>query len=163
MFLNAIALLRRSYPEAHFLMCGREITLDNVALRALIEESDLPHIHLLGERSDVPHLLCAMDMLCSSSFSEGFPNVLGEAMAAGLPCVATDVGDSARIVGDTGFVVPPRDPQALVEALGKLLRMNGRERGELGQRARQRIEQHYSLTSVVHTYQDLYQSVFESI
>jgi glycosyltransferase involved in cell wall biosynthesis len=63
----------------------------------------------------------ALDLLVSSSITEGFSNVIAEAMACGVPCVATNVGDSAWLMGNIGEVVPPRDPDALAKALGKLL------------------------------------------
>ena len=76
-----------------------------------------------GVREDMPSVLNALDVLCSSSHSEGFPNVIGEAMACGVPCVVTDAGDSALIVGDLGIVVPPGDPAALAQGLGGMLDM----------------------------------------
>jgi glycosyltransferase involved in cell wall biosynthesis len=85
----------------------------------------------------------ALDVLCSSSsYGEGFPNVVGEAMACGVPCVVTDVGDSANIVGDGGFVVPPNQPPALAEALRRLL-LSGRAHAR--DAARQRIEKEFSV------------------
>ena len=160
-FLNAAAQLDRTHSDTHFLLCGRDVTPENSDIASMSGENDLSRLHLLGERDDVPQLLSAMDVLCSSSFSEAFPNVLGEAMAAGLPCVATDVGDSAQIVGDTGLIVPPRDPSALAQAISRLLQMNPAQRSALGRQAKNRIKEHYSLSRVVDSYQTLYQSVSE--
>jgi glycosyltransferase involved in cell wall biosynthesis len=81
-------------------------------------------IHLLGERSDIPRLSAALDIASSSSaYGEAFPMVIGEAMSCGVPCVVTDVGDSARIVDNTGYVVPPREPQALANAWQKMIEL----------------------------------------
>jgi glycosyltransferase involved in cell wall biosynthesis len=117
------------------------------------------HLHLLGERADVPRLMSALDILVSSSSSEGFPNVIGEAMCCGLPCVVTDVGDSANIVGDTGVVVPPRDPAAIADALEGLLDDGPDTRRKLGLAARQRVRELYSLQRIVREYEGLYRSL----
>lgn len=75
----------------------------------------------------------------SSAYGEGFPNVIGEAMASGVPCVVTNVGDSAYIVGDTGTVVPTRNPEALAHAWDAMLDRIEKEGCELGVRARERL------------------------
>jgi glycosyltransferase involved in cell wall biosynthesis len=104
----------------------------------------------------------AMDVLATSSaWGEAFPNVLGEAMACGVPCVATDVGDSREIVGDSGLVVPPRDSEALADGLKTVIRKTVQERQALGRAARQRVQARYSLDSVVAQYVDLYQTLSE--
>ena len=98
----------------------------------------------------MPPVYAALDLLASSSaFGEGFSNVIGEAMAAGVPCTATDVGDSGRIVGDAGRVVPPNDPAALAGALGELLDLSPETRAALGERARRRIEEQFSVEALV--------------
>jgi glycosyltransferase involved in cell wall biosynthesis len=104
----------------------------------------------------------AMDVLASSSaWGEAFPNVLGEAMACGIPCVATDVGDSAYIIGDTGMVVPPSDSKALANALIAILKKNDDEIRRLGHAARKRVERFYSIESVVLEYTNFYTSLLE--
>jgi glycosyltransferase involved in cell wall biosynthesis len=110
----------------------------------------------MGERSDVYRLMQAFDVFCQSSWSEAFPNVLGEVMASGVPCVATDVGDSACIVGDTGRMVPPINPSALAEAVIALLSIPKSGRVALGRAARKRIESRYNLSAIVSSYADLY-------
>jgi glycosyltransferase involved in cell wall biosynthesis len=158
-FLKAASLLRERLPDVHFLLCGDGITETNDTLMGWIREAGLMMgTHLLGVRSDVPRLLAALDAAVLSSVGEAFPLVLGEAMACGTPCVTTDVGDAARIVGDTGEVVPPRDPAALAAAIERILRRSPAQRQELGASARRRIEENYSLESVVARYEGLYRN-----
>ena len=116
--------------------------------------------HLLGERSDVADLMSAMDVLTlCSAWGEGFPNVLGEAMAVGVPCVATDVGDSALVIGDCGVVIAPRDKTALASGIESLLALPVTERRLLGQRARRRIEDKFTLGAIVEQYAALYKTI----
>jgi glycosyltransferase involved in cell wall biosynthesis len=117
------------------------------------------NVHLLGLRDDMPNLTSALDILVSSSCGEGFPNVVGEAMACGVPCVVTNAGDSARIVGDTGFVVIQKSPEALAEGIKKIMRMSGENREKMGMHARQRIIENYSINKIVKKYEKLYDSV----
>ncbi|BCR05795.1 hypothetical protein DESUT3_28640 [Desulfuromonas versatilis] len=111
----------------------------------------------------MPQVTAAFDIACSSSaYGEAFSNTIGEAMACEVPCVVTDVGDSAAIVGTTGLVVPPRDPDALYGALKKMLDMGPEGRRRLGQLARERVVREYSLERVVKQYEDLYEGVMAS-
>ena len=162
-FLRAAGQLARTNPAAHFVLVGEGASANNAPLAALCAQENLDErMRLLGRLADLPRLTTALDMASSSSaFGEGFPNVVGEAMASGVPCVVTDVGDAARIVGETGIVVPPKNPEALAEGWRKLIALGADGRGQLGQAARARIQQHYSLTGVVRQYEDLYQSVTE--
>jgi glycosyltransferase involved in cell wall biosynthesis len=115
--------------------------------------------HLLGERSDIGSFFAAIDIGASSSMSEAFPLSVGEAMSCGTPCVVTDVGDSARIVGSTGKVVPPKDPCALASAWRELIEAGPEMRRHLGMTARSRVQQHFSLNAVVQRYQAIYQEL----
>ncbi len=111
----------------------------------------------MGERSDIPRLSAALDIACSASaWGEGFSNSIGEAMACAVPAVVTDVGDSAYLVGDTGRVVPPRDPSALAQGFGELIEAGVAKRRQLGEAARKRIELNFSLPAIVRRYEDLY-------
>ena len=160
-FLQAAAQLAQAEPRVHFLLAGEGATLENPSLAALIQKLNMAdRLHLLGCRLDVARLDTALDLATSASaFGEGFSNVVGEAMACGVPCVVTDVGESAQIVGDTGRVVPPRDPASMQNAWKELLALDENARRSLGQRARQRIEQNYSLVHIVHEYEMLYTSL----
>lgn len=161
-FIQSAAELRHSCEAAHFLLVGRGMDGENRELCHWIGQNGLEgKVHLLGERQDVPLILSGLDVAALSSSSESFPNVLGEAMACGTPCVTTDVGDAAEIVGDTGRVVPPRNPEALAAAWKQMLEMPEAERRELGARARQRIVERYSLDSVAQQYLEVYRDVLK--
>ncbi|WP_199248596.1 glycosyltransferase [[Phormidium] sp. ETS-05] len=161
-FLKAASLLNKSYPNIHFVLVGNGVDCQNQKLTQLIEETKLTgQVHLLGERHDIPLLTAALDIACNSSYSEAFPNVIGEAMACGVPCVVTNVGDSGWIVGDTGRVVPPRNPEALANAWKELIDIGKEERTVLGEAARARVIEYFSLDSVVAQYEALYESVLE--
>jgi glycosyltransferase involved in cell wall biosynthesis len=104
------------------------------------------HVRLLGARNDVPQLLSASDVYVSASHWEGLPLTVLEAMAAGLPIVATGVGDVPRVVvAGTGVIVPPRDPSALAKALRNLLAEPERMR-VMGQTAQAHIARHFNST-----------------
>jgi glycosyltransferase involved in cell wall biosynthesis len=160
-FIQSAKLLADRHPQVHFLLCGTDISMDNLVLANLIHTTGVTNrFHLLGRRTDIPKITAALDIACSSSsFGEGFPNVIGEAMACGIPCVVTDVGDSARIVGNTGIIVSPRDPAALVHGWECLLQMGQTQRALLGNAARERIAQLFSLDTVVAQYQALYEEL----
>lgn len=156
-FIQAAALLRAVHPNVHFLLAGTEVNHQNQSLQQLIDKLKLTaHVHLLGERSDIPQITGALDIATSASaYGEAFPLIIGEAMACGIPCVVTNVGDANWIVGDTGIVVPPKNPQALADAWQELI-ANSQRREILGKAARERIVQHFTLDAVVAQYQTLY-------
>jgi glycosyltransferase involved in cell wall biosynthesis len=114
-------------------------------------------------RNDMPELMAAMDVLTSSSYGEAFPNVLGEAMACGVPCVVTDVGDSAYIVGDTGRVVASGDMAGLAAALEALLALPPAEKAALGERAHARVAEHFEIGKVVGQYEAFYESLLANV
>lgn len=159
-FIQAAALLLKNYPDTHFMMAGSEVDLANKTLNQLIEELGIgARIHLLGERSDMPRLMAALDIMTSASaYGEAFPLVLGEAMSSGVPCTVTDVGDSGWIVGNTGWVVPPKNPEALAEAWQEAIELGADGREKLGKAARSRIIECFSLESIVADYEKLYET-----
>lgn len=149
-FLAAAVRVGARFSRARFVLIGKGTELLAVPgeLRA--------KLYCLGERFDVQRQLRAFDIAVLSSIAEGFPNVIGEAMATGVPCVVTDVGDAATIVGETGYVVPPRDPEALGEAIGKLIENGATTRVRLGRLARQRIADGWSIQRVAKNYEQLW-------
>jgi len=157
-FFKAAALLARKNPHVHFLLCGNRVDDDNRELALLASDPALAgRCHLLGRRGDAHRVHAALDVLASSSISEAFPLAIGEAMACGVPCAVTDVGDSALLVGPTGKVVPPRDPAALAAAIESLLAMPRAEREALGLAARARVRERFALDAVTRRYEDLYE------
>lgn len=121
--LQALAVLRARGMAPICLLIGTGLSPENQQLAAWIAET-VPgdQIRLLGRRSDIPAVMNALDLhVMSSAFGEAFPNVLAEAMACGTPCVSTDVGDAAAIVGATGRIVPPSNPAALAGAIAEML------------------------------------------
>lgn len=160
-FLTAAAILTATRPEVRFALLGAGIEPSNRALvRAIESRGVADRVLLLGEHDDMAAMYAAFDIATlSSAFGEGFPNVLGEAMASGLPCVATDIGDAAELLGRTGIVVPPRDPQALAAAWRKLIDLGAEERRLLGDQARQRITRDYGLASAIARYEALYSDI----
>jgi glycosyltransferase involved in cell wall biosynthesis len=160
-FLKAAALISKLYPKTHFVMIGRGIDTDNQMLNRMIQEFGLVEkVHLLGDRHDVPRLAAALDIFTlSSSYGESFPNVIGEAMACGVPCVVTDVGDAAWIVGETGQVVPPCDSEAMASGWKEMIELGAEGRAALGQAARVRVTDFFLLQSVVDKYEALFETV----
>jgi glycosyltransferase involved in cell wall biosynthesis len=157
-FLRAAGLLHRCGIEAHYLLCGDGIDAQNEVLTGWIAAEQMqPYVHLLGRRQDVPRLTAALDVAAlSAAFGEAFPNVLGEAMACGIPCVATRVGEAPTIVGETGTIVPIGDPQALAGALSAVLTLCPEEKRQLGVAARKRVEENFNLPDIVARYERLY-------
>ena len=157
-FIEAARRIGEGNPAIHFLLCGNQVTPENGELQRMIAAAGLgDRIHLLGVRDDMPRIMASLDLAAlTSAYAEAFPLVIGEAMACEVPCVVTDVGDSAAIVGDTGAAVPPRDPKALAEACLRLLDGGGERLSEMGRAARLRIQEQYSLASAASQYAALY-------
>jgi glycosyltransferase involved in cell wall biosynthesis len=156
-FIRAAGLTADRYSECRFLMVGRDVSVDNGELMQLIEASGYSNrFILLGERSDPAACLDAMDIFVLSSCTEGFPNVLGEAMAMGVPCVTTDVGDAAVLLGDAGEVVPARAPTALADAISRLLDFPATKRQALGRAGMDRVKYEFSINAVAQKFSDLY-------
>lgn len=160
-YVRAAEIVARQIPEARFVLIGRNTDRANTRLDQLIKESPFADRFLrLGERDDVPALLPAMDLVTvTSAFGEGFPNVLGEAMATGIPCVTTNVGDAAAVVGQTGLIVPVRDPQAMAAAWLEMHAMGTQGRAQLGAAARRRIQENFTMDRVFAQFIDTYSEI----
>jgi glycosyltransferase involved in cell wall biosynthesis len=156
--LRAAALLIKGHDNVHFVLIGKGIDagsdLADLAEALAIRE----HTHFMGLRNDVAELMPGFDVATlTSAYGEGFPNVVGEAMACGVPCVVTDVGDSAWLVADTGAVVQVGDVAGLAAQWAAFLDLPDDERTRLGERARKRIVEQFSLEAVVRQYETLYE------
>jgi glycosyltransferase involved in cell wall biosynthesis len=159
-FIRAAGIIAPQFPKVRFLLVGRDLAGDNAELMAWINATGFPdHFVLLGERTDVPVCLAAMDVLCLHSLTEGFPNVIGEAMAMGVPCVSTNVGDAALLIADTGTVVPKANSEALAQGLTKLIEMTREDRSSLGQKARIRIHSEFTMDRCRERFEEVYQTV----
>lgn len=159
-FVRAAGVVANAHQNVCFLLVGRGLDASNQQLaRWIADTGHADRFMLLGERSDVAVCLSAMDVFCLSSRTEGFPNVVGEAMAMGLPCVVTDVGDAAFLVADTGIVVPKEDSAALAEGLETLIAMPADERAALGRRAKERIVAEFTIDRTRERFESIYRSM----
>lgn len=156
-FVQAAARVYQKLPTAYFVLCGAEMNWDNSILtRWIIDAGIKSRTRLLGIRRDMNRVFASMDVVTSSSLSEALPMSIAEAMASAVPCAVTDVGDCALLVDATGIVVPPLDSEVLARAWEQLLTMDRDARRNLGAAARRRVESHFSLSSVLQRYQELY-------
>jgi glycosyltransferase involved in cell wall biosynthesis len=161
-FFQAAKLVLNQGINASFLLVGHGVDDVNPQLKSLIHDLGLArHVRLLGARSDIASIVPGLDLLVSSSYSEAFPNSIGEAMSCGVPCVVTDVGDSAMIVGETGRVVPARDPRALAAAIVSLLSLPSSDLSYLRIAARRRIEEQFSIDAIADRYYGLYDALLQ--
>lgn len=159
-FLAAARRIAAEVPSARFLVVGRgAVAFVRNALAGADGAVLSDRLVVLDERSDIARLMCACDVVCLTSLVEGFPNVVGEAMACATPCVVTDAGECREIVGATGRVVPAGDDEAFAAACIELARLEPDALGALGHAARERIVDRFSMTAVAQQYASLFQRV----
>lgn len=164
-FLCALSILRKRIPDVMAVLVGPGLDERNEELGRLIAEFGVGrYVKLLGPREDVFSCMSAFDVSVLSSSSEAFPNVLAEAMACGTPCVTTDVGDARLIVGDTGWVTPPRDPKKLSSAMEMAIesRQDSHSWQERKMGCRDRVSRNFSLASMRARYFRAWMSVLVS-
>ncbi|MCX7123573.1 MAG: glycosyltransferase [Gammaproteobacteria bacterium] len=156
--LRAFAILSQQNDTVFLIMCGKGLNKENHVLTKLIESLQLQSRVQMIDGVDQPvDIYQMLDFFVLSSRTEGFPNVVGEAMSCGLPCVVTDVGDAAYLVNNGGDVVAKERPDFLAQACQKMLALSSEEMAELGAQARAKIMGNFSLESTVNQYVKLYE------
>jgi glycosyltransferase involved in cell wall biosynthesis len=157
--IDAFTEVKRTIPDAELILIGDGRLKDELAQQAKNTQYS-ESIHFLGRRDDITELLKGFDAFVLPSVAEGMPRALLEAMASGLPCIATDVGGIPEIVSDREFasLVPTANPQELAKAMIALAGMTNSERNELAERAKQRVEAKYCHERVINRLQDIYQN-----
>lgn len=155
-FFRAAAEVLRTHSDARFIAVGHGLSIENEAVASLVKMIGLPpeKLDLRGELRDMASFYSEIDAFVLSSRTEGFPNVVAEAMSFRKPVVTTDVGDAAAVVGDTGIVVPPRDVDALADGVRSMLNMSPENYASLAHAARHRIETQYALPLVARQYRE---------
>ena len=158
-FIKAVNLLRRKVNNVKFLLNSSNIEISNSKLMKMINKEDIQDIiHISDSKLEITNILLACDILVSSSKFESFPNIICEAMACSIPCVVTNVGDCAEIVGDTGVIVSANDSDELACAIMGLINMPLKDRKKLGRNARSRIKNNFPLSMMLENYNNIYDS-----
>ena len=161
-FIKAAIMVMSERTDVVVLMIGRDVKNNTEFLFNQLPESLTSRFNFLGERSDIYDLMQSMDVFClSSAWGEGFPNVLGEAMSISVPCITTDIADGSEIVGKTGIVVPPSDPEKLAEAIFSFLNLSSSEQADLGRAARKRIQEKYLIKFNIECYEVVYKDLYK--
>jgi glycosyltransferase involved in cell wall biosynthesis len=146
-FLAAARIALKMQPDLKFLAVGRGSEAETSALRARISAEGLENaVGLIPSEQRVEDLYNASDVVTlTSAFGEGFPNVIGEAMACGRRCISTAAGDASVVIGEAGVVVPIREPDALAAAWVAMIRQSPAQRQLLEAKAQQRIHEHFTI------------------
>jgi glycosyltransferase involved in cell wall biosynthesis len=147
-------IVKKKHPNIILIAVGKN--LEKYALNS-------DRIFFLGERSDVHRIMASFDILCLTSKAEGFPNVIGEAMLSGLPCISTDVGDVKNILGKTGWIVPTNSTTLFAKYLDNLLKMPEKELKKYGKSARELIINNYDINKIRERYISLYNSILNEV
>ncbi|CAK0741127.1 conserved hypothetical protein [Gammaproteobacteria bacterium] len=161
LFLRAFRKIHEQNPDMLAVMVGSHILPDDAKFGHILQLYGDAGVICLGSRKDVPALMRAFDFFVLSSLGEGFPNVVAEAMIQGTPCIVTDVGDAADIVGDTGWVISKKDPLLLAQAMMEAAQASPEELQRRGLAARQRIIERYSMQNMVQAFYSVWQQAID--
>ncbi|MBX7483371.1 glycosyltransferase [Qipengyuania qiaonensis] len=163
--VEAAAIARERGCDIHLVFVGHGLEDPPAELKRLIEKRiPADRVTTSGARTDVADWLPGIDLLAvPSAWGEAFPNVIGEALACGVPVVATDVGDSARIIGRNGLIVPPNDTDAMADAIIAMAARSASERAAMGAAGRERIVREYALANVAGRYEELHAACLEQM
>ncbi len=161
--LKALSLIRSKNLNFVCILVGYNMNKNNVELTSEIKKLKLSnYVKLLGQSNKISQVMNGIDIhVLSSSYGEGFPNVVAEAMSCGTPCIVTDVGDSAFVVGKNGWIVPPRNVIKLTEAIEKALKeKNTKKWNKRCNRARLRIKEKFSISKMITLYNNEWIKVY---
>lgn len=158
--IEALSILKQKHIDFKAVLVGSNLDNNNLELVSAIDKKELSDsIYLLGRRDDIPTIMNGIDLFILSSISEAFPNVLNEAMACGTPCVSTNVGDASYILGETGWIVPTKDPEALSESVSEAIveKFSSKSLWLHRKKAcRERIVENFSLVDMIQKYKDVW-------
>lgn len=158
--IKALSLIDQKLINFHAVLVGVDLDDNNVDIKYLLSENQLKsNVTLIGQRKDIPAIMNGIDLLVLSSNFEAFPNVLNEAMACGCPCISTDVGDAAIIIGNTGWIVPVKNSQALADKIilaGEEQQSNTIDWQKRKNDARQRIINNFDIKKMVKKYSEVW-------
>ena len=156
-FILTANIALKKFSNWKFVLMGRDLTYENNELvNQLKKYKILKNFRLLGERQDVNKILCSFDILSLTSSSEGFPNVIGEAMSCGVPCVSTDVGDCKLIIDETGIISKNHKPQHIFNDWLSIYKMLKNDSSKLKKSARARIKKYYEINFIIKQYEKLF-------
>jgi glycosyltransferase involved in cell wall biosynthesis len=159
-FIAAMAKLKGAGIPARGVLLGSNVDLQNPDIAAAVSQGGNPEQFLfLGERLEINRIAACLDIIASTSFSEGLSRAIAEAMSCGVPAAVTDVGDSGLLVGETGTIAADTSVEAIADSLLRLASLSASERAELGRRARERILEEYSAAAAVSRHAELYASL----
>ena len=157
-FIEAAKIVVEKIPHTHFILFGSGIDEKNRLLTSWIDAAKIrKNVHLLGLRQDVPQIMSALKVSVCASLGEAFPNVVGEAMACGVPSVVTDVGDVVDLIGNAGIAVPPGDIPSLARGIITLLEMSTSDLTKMGRAARARIVDNYKIEIIANRFETVYE------
>jgi len=160
-FFKAAEILLERVPDVHFVLAGNQVEKDNLQLIEYLKASSCPsHFHFLGRRDDIPLITSALDIATlASSGDEAMPLTILEAMASGVICVATDVGDIRRVIGTNGIIVAPQNPKALADGWFKVLALDESERRTLEHSCRELVQDKFTTKVMANRYIETYNEV----